>query len=121
MLKLAPGLCAGLFVGCVAALFLATPTLAACGRASWYGAESGNRTANGEYFDGRSLTAAMPSRKYLGHHYRVTHGGKSVVVRITDTGGFAKYGRVIDLSRGAFAKLAPTSKGVIRVCLERVG
>jgi len=66
------------------------------------------------------MTAAMPSRKHLGQTYRVTHGDRSVVVRITDTGAFAKYGRVIDLSRGAFAKLAGTDRGVIRVCLERV-
>jgi rare lipoprotein A (peptidoglycan hydrolase) len=39
------------------------------------------------------------------------------VVKINDTGNFAKYGRVIDMSRGSFAKLASPDAGVIRVCL----
>lgn len=123
MPKHLPGLGAGLFVVCVAALWLATPALS-CEKvvASYYCCEfHGRTTASGATFNQNAMTAAMPARKHLGQRYRVTAGGKSVVVRITDTGGFAKYGRVIDLSRGAFAKLAPTSKGVIRVCLERVG
>lgn len=88
--------------------------------ASWYGIESGNRTANGEYFDGTSLTAAMPDRKHIGERYRVTYRGKSVVVRINDTGGFAKYGRAIDLSRAAAARIGMIKAGVARVCLERL-
>lgn len=106
-----------------AAFFMGSAAIAAsCGKASFYCCEHhGRLTASGERFDQNAMTAAMPSRKHLGQRYRVTAGGKSVVVRITDTGGFAKYGRVIDLSRGAFAKLAPTSKGIIQVCLERIG
>lgn len=116
-----------LFAPAIMAVLLAFPGISlACsgaeGKASFYCCEHhGRLTASGERFDQNAMTAAMPARKHLGQRYRVTAGGKSVVVRITDTGGFAKYGRVIDLSRGAFAKLAPTSKGVIRVCLERVG
>ena len=37
---------------------------------------------------------------------------------VTDTGAFEKLGRVIDLSRGAFEELAPTSRGVIEVRVE---
>jgi rare lipoprotein A len=113
---------AGAVIVLVAALVLAGPALAAnCGKASFYCCEHhGRLTASGERFDQNAMTAAMPARKHLGQRYRVTAGGKSVVVRITDTGGFAKYGRIIDLSRGSFERLAPTSKGVIRVCLERL-
>lgn len=106
----------------VAAFFmLTTPVLAACGAVSWYGEDHhGKRTASGAVFNQWAMTAAMPSRSQLGRVYRVTSGGKSVTVKITDTGGFAKYGRGMDLSRGAFSKLAHEDKGVIRACWERV-
>lgn len=92
-----------------------------CGTASWYGFEHhGRRTASGEVFDQWGMTAAAPSRKYLGERWRVTYRGKSVVVRITDTGGFAKYGRIIDLSRGAATKLGMINAGVGKVCVERI-
>ncbi len=41
--------------------------------------------------------------------------GKSIFVRINDTGGFAKYQRVLDLSMGAFAELHDTTKGTMDV------
>mgnify|MGYP000567798014 FL=1 len=41
--------------------------------------------------------------------------GKSVVVRVTDTGGFGKYGRTLDLSKGAFSKIANLSSGIAQV------
>lgn len=114
-------LAAGLFV----LLVIPWPGVDAAGcngqlvTASWYGPGfHGNRTANGERFDQDAMTAAMLDRRMIGKRVRVTSGGKSVVVRVNDTGGFGKYGRVIDLSRGAFAKLASTDRGVIRVCLE---
>ncbi len=97
------------------------PALAACGKASFYCCEHhGRLTASGEVFNQNALTAAMPNRSELGRSYLVTHSGRSVVVRITDTGGFAKYGRVIDLSRASFERLAPLGRGVIEVCLVRV-
>ena len=89
-------------------------------RASWYGQESGNRTANGEYFDGTSLTAAMPSRSHLGERYRVTYRGKSVVVRINDVGPAAWTGRGIDLSRAAAKRIGFIAAGVGTVCLQRL-
>jgi rare lipoprotein A len=104
----------------VAFFLLTTPVLAACGTASWYGEEhDGRRTASGEIFRQWALTAAMPRKSQFGT-YRVTSGGKSVTVRVNDTGSFAKYGRGMDLSRGAFSKLAHTDRGVIRACWERV-
>lgn len=90
-----------------------------CGKASWYGNEhEGRKTASGATFRQWGMTAAHLTLPF-GSKVRVTHGDKSVVVTINDRGGFGKYGRILDLSRGAFAKLAPTRKGVIRVCMER--
>lgn len=87
--------------------------------ASWYGTESGNRTANGDRFNEYAMTAAHMTAPF-GTRYRVTYGGKSVVVTITDRGDFAKYGRAIDLSKGSFARLAPLHVGLIDVCLTRL-
>ncbi len=91
-----------------------------CGKASYYGTESGHRTASGDYFNGSSMTAAMPSRHHLGERYRVHYQGRSVIVRINDTGGFAKYGRIVDLSKAAAKRLGLIRTGVGRVCLERL-
>lgn len=104
----------------VAAAFLwATPVRAAeCGKASFYAeAHHGKRMANGRRFNMWAMTAASNTLP-LGSKARVTHGKRSVVVTITDRGGFARLGRVIDLSKGSFAKLADTRRGVIRVCVE---
>lgn len=90
------------------------------GLVSWYGENHhGKRTASGSIFNQWAMTAAMPKRSQFGT-YRVTSGGKSVTVRVNDTGGFAKYGRGMDLSRGAFSKLAHEDKGVIKACWERL-
>lgn len=88
---------------------------AACGLASWYGSESGNRTANGEHFDGSSLTAAHRSLKF-GTKLRVTFQGKSVVVRINDRGPARRTGRALDLSKAAAARLGMVRQGVGKVC-----
>ena len=120
----------GVAVILVAAFFAVLQTVPArgaercqiVGDASWYGHQfHGRTTRSGERFNQWAMTAAMPSKLNIGEYWRVTYRGKSVVVRINDTGAFAKYGRVIDLSRGAFGKLAPEGQGVIkRVCLERL-
>ena len=72
------------------------------GVASWYGPGfHGKRTANGEKFNTRALTAAHKSLPF-GSRVRVTNErtGRSVVVRINDRGPYA-HGRVIDLSKAA--------------------
>jgi rare lipoprotein A len=72
------------------------------GAASWYGPGfHGKRTANGEKFNTRALTAAHKSLPF-GSRVRVTNErtGRSVVVRINDRGPYA-HGRVIDLSKAA--------------------
>lgn len=105
----------------VAAFFLgAVACDGVTGRASFYCCEHhGRATASGEIFNQHAFTAAVPKRSQFGT-YRITSGGKSVIVRANDTGGFAKYGRVIDLSRASFERLAPLGRGVIEVCLVRV-
>jgi rare lipoprotein A (peptidoglycan hydrolase) len=86
--------------------------------ASWYGTESGNRTANGERFDGTSLTAAHKTLPF-GTKLRVTYRGKSVVVRINDRGPFIR-GRALDLSKAAAQRIGLIPAGVGSVCMERL-
>jgi rare lipoprotein A len=86
------------------------------GIASWYGPGfHGRRTANGERFNTRALTAA---HKTLPFNTKVevknARTGRAVVVRINDRGPFVK-GRVIDLSKKA-AEVVGIS-GIARVSL----
>lgn len=103
----------------IAAMFSAPPVRASECRpmkVSWYGNEHhGRKTASGARFNQWGLTAAMVGRQHIGERWKITLGKRSVVVTVNDTGGFAKYGRGMDLSRGAFARLANTDTGVIRV------
>lgn len=116
----------GAIVICTVAFLFGSPPVHAkeCmqTKVSWYGGHhEGRKTASGEVFRSAGLTAAMMGRQHFGEKWRVTYGGRSVVVRVNDTGDFAKYGRGMDLSKAAFAKLAPTAKGVIPVKACRVG
>lgn len=91
------------------------------GEASWYGPGfAGRPTASGETFNPRDLTAAHKTLP-LGTRIRVTNldNGKSVVVRVNDRFPGTK-GRVIDLSEASFERLAPKSKGVIKVKIEKL-
>ena len=69
------------------------------GMASYYGNESGSRTASGQRMNANAMTAAHRSLPF-GTKLRVTHGDRSVVVTINDRGPFIR-GRVLDLSTGA--------------------
>ena len=86
------------------------------GMASFYGNESGSRTASGQRFNQNAMTAAHRSLPF-GTKLRVTHGGRSVVVTINDRGPFVR-GRVLDLSTGAARAIGLTSAGVGRVVAE---
>jgi rare lipoprotein A len=88
------------------------------GMASFYGNESGSKTASGQRFNQNALTAAHRSLPF-GTKLRVTHGGRSVVVTINDRGPFVR-GRVLDLSTGAARAIGLTSAGVGRVTAEVV-
>jgi len=88
------------------------------GMASFYGNESGSKTASGQRFNQNALTAAHRSLPF-GTKLRVTHGGRSVVVTVNDRGPFIR-GRVLDLSTGAARAIGLTSAGVGRVTAEVV-
>jgi rare lipoprotein A len=86
------------------------------GVASFYGNESGSKTASGQRFNQNAMTAAHRSLPF-GTRLRVTHGGRSVVVTINDRGPFIR-GRVLDLSTGAARAVGLTGAGVGRVTAE---
>lgn len=88
------------------------------GMASYYGNESGSRTASGQRFNQNAMTAAHRSLPF-GTKLRVTHGGQSVIVTINDRGPFIR-GRVLDLSTGAARAIGLTGAGVGRVTAEVV-
>jgi rare lipoprotein A len=88
------------------------------GMASYYGNESGNRTASGQRMNASAMTCAHRSLPF-GTKLRVTHGGRSVVVTVNDRGPFVR-GRVLDLSTGAARAIGLTSAGVGRVTAEVV-
>jgi peptidoglycan lytic transglycosylase len=92
------------------------------GVASWYGGNlHGHRTASGDTFDQRELSAAHPTLP-LGTRVHVTNlaNGRSVVVRINDRGPFVR-GRTIDVSRAAAERLGMLRRGTARVRIEVVG
>jgi rare lipoprotein A len=86
------------------------------GIASYYGNESGSKTASGQRFNQNALTAAHRSLPF-GTKLRVTHGSRSVVVTINDRGPFIR-GRVLDLSTAAARAVGLTGAGVGRVTAE---
>lgn len=94
-----------------------------CG-ASHYGQGDGTHggpTASGERFNKYAMTAAHKTLP-LGTRVRVTNpsNGKSVVVRINDRGPYIG-GRCLDLSYGAFSRIADPGRGVMTVKWQRVG
>lgn len=94
------------------------------GLASWYGGGEPLNThvAMGHRFDPEALEAAMWDVPF-GSTIEVTNleNGRSIVVRITDRGPAHRFGdRVIDLTRGSFARLAPLERGLIPVHLKRL-
>ena len=86
------------------------------GMASYYGNESGSRTASGQHFNQNAMTAAHRTLPF-GTKLRVTHGSRSVVVTVNDRGPFVR-GRVLDLSTGAARAIGLTGAGVGRVVAE---
>ena len=74
--------------------------------------------ANGQRFDRTKYTCA--SRVYpLGTYLRVTSGGLTVHVRVTDRGPWVK-GRVLDLSERAATVLCIRNRGTAYVEIEPV-
>jgi rare lipoprotein A len=92
------------------------------GMASWYGdAFHGRKTANGEIYDKRALTAAHPTMP-LPSYARVTNlsNGYSVIVRVNDRGPYAA-GRVMDMSSRVADVLDFKRMGTAHVRVEYVG
>ncbi|MCZ2076505.1 MAG: septal ring lytic transglycosylase RlpA family protein [Bryobacteraceae bacterium] len=91
------------------------------GTADYSGTElDGNRTASGESFDSKSLTAAHPTFP-IGTQVRVTNlrNDREVVVRINDRTTLPE-GHVIRLTIGAARELGFAGAGRARVRIERV-
>jgi rare lipoprotein A len=97
------------------------------GLASWYWEFSpgiNKTTANMEIFDSSKLTCAawdFPFNTIL----KVTNldNEKSILVRVNDRGPakrLVREGRIIDLSKGAFERIADPGDGLIRVRVEIV-
>ena len=78
--------------------------------ASFYGNESGSRTASGQRFNQNAMTAAHRTLPF-GTRLKVTHGDRSVIVTINDRGPFVR-GRVLDLSTGAARAIGLVGAGV---------
>jgi rare lipoprotein A len=94
-----------------------------CTAASYYGHGDGfhgRTTANGELFNGHGITAAHKSLPF-GTRLKVINpaNGKSVIVRINDRGPYVT-GRGLDLSYGAFSRIAHPGQGVASVCYSRI-
>jgi len=94
------------------------PTFTQTGAASWYRPKLQRRTASGEAFDAKALTAAHRSLPF-GTVIRVTclKTGRMVVVRVNDRGPFS-HGRVLDLSALAAEELGMKQDGEATVLIE---
>jgi rare lipoprotein A len=113
---------ASLFAGALA--LAPSQTLArSCGVASFYGQGDGfawRTMANGQPMNPSAMTTAHPTLP-MGTKVVVRNpaNGKSVTVTVTDRGPFYG-GRILDLSAGAFSRIASTGQGLARVCYRLV-
>lgn len=105
---------------------LSLPAIASsssCGEASYYGHGDGyawRTMANGQPMNPQAMTAAHPTLP-LGTRVQVSNpvNGRSVSLVITDRGPY--HGdRILDLSYGAFKRIASVSQGVVHVCMTRL-
>ena len=92
------------------------PKSSSYGIASFYRFDT--KTASGERFDARELTAAHRTLPF-GTRLRVTSvaTGRSVTVRVNDRGPYVA-GRVVDLSYSAAEQIGMVGRGVTKVKLE---
>lgn len=92
------------------------------GTASWYGAAfHGKKTASGQTYDQHKMTAAHRTLP-IPCLVKVTNlkNKKSVIVLVTDRGPYVpgKSTRILDLSKGAFQKIADIRDGVAHVRIQ---
>jgi rare lipoprotein A len=92
------------------------------GLATWYGGQfAAKRTANGERFDPKAMTAAhrrLPFGTWV--DVRRPDTGRSIRVRINDRGPWGDSRKVIDLSRAAAQELGIVGQGIAPVELRVV-
>ena len=81
------------------------------GKASAYDRRAGQWTASGEELTDDSVTVAVPAsqRDLLGRSVQIRYGGMTITARVTDTGGFAKYGRALDFAPGVWKAFGASS------------
>jgi len=94
----------------------ADPAYDQVGYATWYGPESGNKTASGERFEPGWITAAhttLPLPTYI--EVTSLDTGKRILVRVNDRGPFGRPSIILDLSRGAAEALGVRLKGLAPV------
>lgn len=73
-------------------------------------------TASGDVFNDEDFTAACADRFPLGTRVTLNSSAGSVTVVCNDRGSFEEsYGRSFDLTKAAFTKLAPLSKGIVEI------
>jgi len=101
----------------------AVEAASSCAHASFYGMGDGFhglRAADGSRFNAHGLTTAHKTLPF-GTRLRVTNpaNNKSVTVTVTDRGPFIA-GRSLDLSYGAFSRIASPGQGVAKVCFAKV-
>lgn len=90
------------------------------GRASWYGSDfQGSPMANGEPYNMYDPTTTACNIYPLGSWLRVTSNrtGRSVVVRVTDTGAFREP-FLVDLSYAAFRAIDDPAEGWVNATVE---
>lgn len=91
------------------------------GKATFYHDKyNGRKAADGSTFYQSALTCASNVYK-LGSQLRITNSenGKSVIVKVTDTGPF-RLPKIVDLSKAAFSQIASLKQGIIKVLVEEV-
>ena len=92
------------------------------GVGSWYGDDfHGRKTANGEIYDMRALTAAHPTLPMPSYVWVTNEdNGRTILVRVNDRGPYA-HDRIIDLSRAAARALGYEGKGLSHVRVRYAG
>ena len=85
---------------------------------SWYGKESGKRTASGAKFNPLGFTVAHRTLPF-GTKLKLTNkdNGKSVFATVTDRGPFVK-SRLLDVSEGVADALGFKKRGIANLFVE---
>jgi rare lipoprotein A len=88
------------------------------GMASWYGAESGTKTASGQRFNPEGETCAMRTHAWRWVTVTAIANGASARCYVNDFGPAARTGRLIDVSLGVARRLKFVGAGVARVSVQ---